>query len=329
MEMVRKINNVRDVKYVTGNVVQNLEFDYEVRGALKSDEELAIAGIMLDLADSASDYSYERDDDSVSLPLGTVWAAVSTARDFGDGKGGRKPFTLHEFYVATIGEAGPSMQPGIDAIFVSHGAYQDENKNGKWDTGEAIGYSGEGSATADMRPDVRPEEGTQVEVSGGEGLLADVHVSVSGESSYLSYSYQTPVVDGKVYLPTVPPQYPATISVNAVDGKTGATSGKTFSITNSEIYRAMNPSRPIGMYTPGLAASGGSCSSDGECLAWNSGDTCQGGSCLYSTATSTEQGEQAGASSGSAEGCCGPSFILLMVLGGMAFARISGGGGRF
>lgn len=325
MEMVRHINNVQNVKYVTENVMQNLEFDYIIRGPLKSDEEYAIAGIMLDLADSAADYTYGRDDDSVSLPLTTVWAAVSTARDFGDGKGMRKPLTLHDFYVAVSDEVdSASMQPEIDAIFVSHGAYQDENKNGKWDAGEAIGYTGEGSAASDMRPDVRPDEGTQVAVSGGEGLLADINVMVSGPMSYLSYSYRAPVLDGKVYLPTVPSQYPSTITVTAVDGSTGTPSGKTFSITNSELYQNIDPSRAIGNYDPGLTASAAACSSDGQCLAWNRGDACQSGSCVYSTATglgeSGQAGSNAGTGSSSNAGCCGPSFILLMVLGWAAFA---------
>jgi len=312
MEMVRHINNVQDVKYVTENVVQNLEFDYKIRDPLASDEEFAIAGIILDLTDSASDYSYGKDDDSVSLPLTTVWAAISTARDFGDGKS-RKPLTLHDFYVAISDEAGSAnLQPGIDAIFINHGAYQDENKNGKWDQGEAIGYSGEGSTASDMRPDVRPEEGTQVAVSGGNGLLADVNVAVDGPMSYLSYTYRTPIVDGKVYLPTVPPGYNSTITLKAVDGSTGTASTKTFSITNSELYQKINPSSPIGNYEPGLAASNGACSSDGQCLAWNTGDTCQGGHCIYSTATAPGQ-------AGTSGGCCGASAILLAVLGGAAF----------
>ena len=315
MQMVKHISGIQDVRYVVGNTALNLEFNYNIRDGLKSDEEFAIAGIMLDLTDSASDYSYGKDDDSVSLPLSTVWAAISTARDLGDGKT-RKPLNLHDFYVAISDEAGAGQQAGIDAIFISHGAYQDLNKNGKWDPGEPVGYSGQGNAASDLRPNVKPEEGTQVAVSGGTGLLADVNVAVDGPMSYLSYSYRTPIVDGKVYLPTVPSWYDATITVKAVDGSTGTSSTKSYVTTNTALRQNIDPSKAIGSYDPALTATAGPCASDGQCISWNAGDTCRDGSCVYATPTANGPNTQPS----STPGCCGSSAVLLAVLAGAGFA---------
>jgi hypothetical protein len=317
MQGVKHISGIQDVKYVIWNEQENMEFNYNIRGGLKNDEEFAIAGIMLDLVDSASDYSYNKDDDSVSLPLSTVWAAASTSRDFGDGT--RKPRNLHDFYIAISDEAGAGQQAGIDAIFISHGAYQDLNKNGKWDSGEPIGYSGVGNATSDLRPNAKPDEGTQVAVTGGTGLMADVNVAVDGPMSYLSYSYRTPIIDGKVYLPTVPSEYNATITVKAVDASIGTSSAKSYSTTNTALRQNVDPSKPIGNYDPALTATASPCTSDGQCLAWSKGDTCESGSCVYATPTGNGMAQTPGGN-GTNSGCCGSSAILLAVLAGAGFA---------
>jgi|GEM_PF-4513478 len=307
LQMVRHISGIQDVKYVSGNVIYNLEFDYPIRGQ-DYEEEFSIAGIMHDLADSPSDYSYGTDDDSVSLPLSDIWSAVSTPRDFGSGTM-HVPYNLREFYVAISDVAdSAATQPGIDAIFISHGAYQDENGNGKWDPGEPIGYSGEGNSSSDIRPDFRPPEGTQVEVSGGDGLLARVSVNIDGPQSYLSYSYTEPISNNKVYLPPIPEKYNGTVSLTAVDGRSGTASTKTFLISASNFRQGMDPSRPIGAYEPGISATSGSCNSDSQCLAWNAGDTCKSGSCEYATSSG---GNQPGSSSGAL--CFGPAAIAFVI----------------
>jgi hypothetical protein len=308
LQMVGHISGIQDVKYVAGRTIYNLEFDYPVRGA-DYEEEFAIAGIMQDLADSPSGYSYGTDDDSVSLPLSDIWSAVSTPRDFGSGTA-HVPYNLREFYTA-ISETTDSAaaQPGIDAIFISHGAYQDENGNGKWDNGESIGYSGEGNFSSSMRPDFRPPEGTQVEVSGGEGLLARVSVSIEGPQSYLSYSYTEPIANNKVYLPPIPEKYNGTVSMSAIDGRSGTASAEAFSISASDFRQNMDPSRPIGAYEPGISSTSGACSSDGQCIAWNAGDTCSSGSCEYATSSGGNQPN--GSSSGAL--CFGPAAIAFVV----------------
>jgi len=327
MQMVKNIGGIQDVKYVTGNSLYNLEADYRIRDGTDEDEEFAIAGIMHDLADSPSDYSYGQDDDSVSLPLSTIWSAVSKSRDFGDGKGERHAQNLHDFYVAISDEVdSASLQPGIDAIFISHGAYQDENRNGQWDKGEQIGYSGQGSAASDIRSDVKPPEGTQVEVSGGSGLLADVTVTFDGQQSYLSYSYTAPIAGGKVYLPILPSQYGGTVSLRAANGATGASSQNSFSISNSDFRKRLDPSKPIGSYSPGIQATSSQCSSDGQCIAWNQGDSCNSGSCSFSQAIQSDisgisgvveaagGNGTAGTSNGSGAACCGGPAAMAFVV---------------
>jgi hypothetical protein len=329
--MVKNIGGIQDVKYVTGNSLYNLEADYRIRDGTDEDEEFAIAGIMHDLADSSSDYSYGQDDDSISLPLSTVWSAVSKSRDFGDGKGERHAQNLHDFYVAiSDGVDSASLQPGIDSIFISHGAYQDENKNGQMDKGEQIGYSGQGSAASDIRSDVKPPEGTQVEVPGSDGLLADVTVAFDGQQSYLSYSYAAPIAGGKVYLPILPSQYNGTVSLKAANGASGASSQNSFSISNSDFRKRLDPSKPIGSYSPGIQATFGQCSSDGQCIAWNQGDSCNSGSCSFSQASQSDisgisgVGEAAGGngtatSSGSEAACCGGPAAMALIVGILAW----------
>jgi hypothetical protein len=323
LEMKKYYYGASDAKYPALNTILNLELDYKIQGdylydASKSNylsskfaEELAIAGIFIDLRDSASDYG-GADDDGVSMPLSTIWGAFSTPRDFGDGTGVRHVRTVRDFYVA-ISQAGGAPQDAIDHIFIRHGAFQDLNKNGKWDSGEPIGYSGIGSAQTDYRPDLEPEPGTQVIIKAKDGsgntlangVLVDVSVSFDGANSYLSYTYRAPVVDGMIYLPLPPREYNATITMTAVQGSSGAEASTSYTTTTADAYAEIDPNKPLATYDTAIpsATSAQACTSSGQCIAWNMGDTCKSGSCEYATSSGT----------GSAACCIGPAAIAFVI----------------
>ncbi|MFA6035827.1 MAG: hypothetical protein WC759_02620, partial [Candidatus Micrarchaeia archaeon] len=77
LEMKRYFNMGKRGNYEVGKTVWNLEENYLMDAPKrKTAEELAIAGIMLDLRDSVNDYG-AHDDESVALPLSDIWAAFS------------------------------------------------------------------------------------------------------------------------------------------------------------------------------------------------------------------------------------------------------------
>lgn len=325
LEMKKYYYGTSDAKYPALNTVLNLELNYKIQGdylydASKSNylsskfaEELAIAGIFIDLRDSASDYGGS-DDDDVSMPLSEIWGAFSSERDFGDGAGVRHVHTVHDFYVAISQAAGPSMQGAIDQIFIKHGAFQDLNKNGIWDSGEPIGYSGiGGTSQADYRPDLEPEPGTQIMVNAKDGsgntlangVLINVSVSFDGANSYLSYSYRAPVVDGMIYLPLPPREYNATITMTAVQGGSNAKASTSYTTTTAQAYAEIDPTKPLATYDAAIpSAKPQTCSSAGQCIAWNMGDTCKSGSCTYATGSGT---------TASGALCLGPAAIAFVV----------------
>ncbi|MDO8627811.1 MAG: hypothetical protein Q7K42_05060, partial [Candidatus Diapherotrites archaeon] len=187
--------------YEYGSSQANLEMNY-VLGANKkrsNDEEFAIAGILLDLTDSTSDYG-NHDDDFVSIPLSEVWKAFSEKRDFSDGKGIRGVYNLHDLYSAlkevTTDNIALHDVPvadnvsNFDRLFIMHGAFQDVNLDKKWNLGETVGLSGRGVLE---REEVKPEPGTELifnikQPFGVElttGLLANVVVQIDAPNDYL------------------------------------------------------------------------------------------------------------------------------------------------
>ncbi len=271
-------------------------------------EEIALGGIMLDLADSASDYG-GKDDDSVSLPLSTVWGAFSQSRDFGDGP--QYPRSLYDFYVA-VKALAPGSAAGIDNIFIAHNAFQDLNSNGRWDSGEPAGYSGKGST---YRKDLEPQPGTEVlfNVKDQNGntvktLVAHVDVKLDAPNDYLSYSYNMPVVDGKTYVPVPPEGYDGRITMTAVQAGTAETASGTFSITASDARAKLASGTPFGTYEADITTTPVACSTDYQCRALGVGTACTGGTCS--------------GTAGGGESCCGSAFLIAFIAAGtLAFSR--------
>jgi hypothetical protein len=236
----------------------------------------------------------------VALPLSDIWAAFSQQRDFNDGQGLRYVHNLHDFYDAindvtmdNVALHSPylagSTQTELDHVFVMHHAFQDTNSNGKWDEGEAIGYSGKAGL---VRSDLAEEPGTDVvfdvkDQNGNalsEGVSAEVEVNFEPPNDYLSYSYTIPLKDGMAAVPLPPEEYAATITMTAVSS-TGEKAGTSFSTTTKDVYGKIDPATPLATYSatinvqkkgPQPGPSTG-CTSDAEC---NSGFVCgSGGTC--------------------------------------------------
>ncbi|MDO8339991.1 MAG: hypothetical protein Q7T16_05020 [Candidatus Burarchaeum sp.] len=291
LEMKRYFGMGKRGNYEVGKTVWNLEENYLIDAPKrKTAEELAIAGIMLDLRDSVNDYG-AHDDEAVALPLSDIWAAFSQKRDFGDGQGMRYVHSLRDFYLAinevTKGNVAlhspylaRSGQTELDHVFVMHHTFQDTNSNGKWDEGEDVGYSGKGGL---VRSDLTEEPGTDVvfdvkDQNGnamGEGISAFVEVNLEPPNYYLSYSYTIPLVDGMTAVPLPPEEYNATITMTAVSDASGERADSSFSTTTSELYEKIDPGRPFATYSATIKVQAGPvqpkpeeqviCATDAEC----------------------------------------------------------------
>jgi len=331
----------RYAQYRLRGVLINLELDYkmddkffrpEVNKSPLMLEEMGIASLLVDLRDSTSDYG-GLDDDFVSLPTSTIWDAFHKKRDFNDGQGLRDVHTLHDFYSAlkeeTTGYAylsEPYMKESnltnLDAVFVKHGAFQDLNNNGRWDNGEQAGYSGKGAA---LRSDLEAENGTELSVGItdqdgnplNEGVLLHVDVRFEGNDSYLSYSYDVPLSEGKIAVPVPPREYDATITITAQQAGTGVQALNSFTITTQEAFDRMDPDKPLGNYSAIVPISSVvACAKDYECGYLEAGDKCLSGACVKSgTVAPNPPGPEPGPEPVPEPECLPAVFILAIALG--------------
>lgn len=230
-------------------------------------EEFAIAGIMLDLVDSPSDYR-GGDDDHVSIPLSELFSAFSGKRNFADGY--HSPYTLSQFYTAINAVTANNAQlhsefsPGskytnLDQIFIRHLGFQDENNNTIWDSNESIGYTGRLDRVRSSPPYV---PGTELifSITDQNGKIADslsatVTVAFDAPNEPLSYTYEVPIENNSIYIPIVPESYGATIAVQAFQPGTTNKASDTFTITTKELYERIDPEVPIGIYTGDISLS--------------------------------------------------------------------------
>jgi hypothetical protein len=299
---------------IRGSMI-NLELDYRMDDKVFRDdepwgagmiEEMAIAGILVDLRDSTSDYG-GIDDDHVALPLSTIWGAFHKRRDFGDGNGIRNVYTLRDFYLALKNETkgdqllnSPYLRgsnlTNLDLVFVKHGAFQDLNNNGRWDDGEAVGYSGRGQL---VRSDLEAVNGTGVGITvidarGNpvtEGAAVHVSVAFEGNDSYLSYEYDVPLSEGNVYVPLPPREYNATMTMTAFQSGTSNEAEESFSLTTAEAYALITPDGELGAYLAEVPFTEVPCSSDYQCAYAESGDYCVSGTCAFEAPSASSGGD--------------------------------------
>ncbi len=335
-------------------------------------EEMAIAAIFVDLRDSVTQRGH--DDDFVALPASTLFDAYSKTRDFGDGRGVRHVENIRDFYLAINASTAdiPSLhepykqgttRTTLDQVFLMHGAYQDLNKNGIWNEGEPFGYSGKGSTLTAYRTDLDAENGTEVlldlkdqsgnSLAGKESVFVHVDVKFSGDNSWLSYSYDVPLSDGRVNVPAPPREYDAIITMYAFQAGTTNKASKSFIITTKQFYDTVDAEKPIGTYSATVQispVSSQSCQTDFQCISWGAGNTCANSKCTQTSSTSiscssdsdcsptarcnsgeckvTSDSFAAGmalpissTTSGGSLPCCGTSFLLGAVVLGVGLVK--------
>ncbi len=276
----------RNGDYDVGNTVWNLEANYLIdsKAQPETSEELAIAGILLDLSDSSSDYNGP-DDDAVSIWPVEVWNAFSAKREFPDG-GNRNVRTLRDLYLALNASGNRYLaepQPGmnmtkLDYVFLLHNAYQDRDNDTSWDEGEPFGFSGK---LRDYRKDLTSEPGTDIVMDvtdeGGRPVpnaYAQITVNYSAPYAHLSRVHLVPIRGGKVAIPMPPESYNATFTVTAVQGGTDNTAKERYTITTKEIYRRIDPAKPLGRLKATIKTAGVPCATDNECIHWSAGTEC-------------------------------------------------------
>jgi len=205
----------------------------------------------------------------------------------------------------------------IDQIFVMHGAFQDSNSNNIYDLDEEIGYSGKGGIS---RSDLSYEPGTEVVVKAvdsngnslSEGIIAVVNVAFIGKNSYLSYSFEKPVMNGMVAVPIPPEEYDATITINAKQAGGTQVSSKPVELTTKLIYDNIDSSKPLSTYSPVIDVEEISCEMNSQCIMWGYGDTCSNSKCT-TTGNDVSSGGDA---------CCS-GFILLFSLFFLSFLKLT------
>ncbi|MBU0762151.1 MAG: hypothetical protein KKD39_03935 [Candidatus Altiarchaeota archaeon] len=272
---------------VEGNTVWNLEANYKIDDPTQpvTAEELAIAGILLDLSDYNGDYGGP-DDDAVSIWPIQVWNAMKTKRDFKDGDGERLVRKIRDLYIVLnssgirqLNEVQPGMNISkLDYVFLLHNAFQDRNNNSKWDTGEEFGFSGK---FRNFRKDLEYEPGTEVLIeakdpSGKQVLNTYVKLEINYSEPYkhLSRTHYIPVQDGKIAIPMAPQGYNVTYTVSVLQGGTENTGKDKYTITNKVVHEKINPKKPLGMLSTTIKTTPVACKTDNECRYWLAGDKC-------------------------------------------------------
>ncbi|MCX8199881.1 MAG: hypothetical protein N3G76_00240 [Candidatus Micrarchaeota archaeon] len=334
MKNYYKDNPDYDLYRIRG-VAFNLELNYQMREKVFREkniystpsvmEEMAIASLLVDLRDSPQSRG-GMDDDFVSIPISTLMDAYSQKRDFGDGEGARHVKTLRDLYVA-LKESGykPLLEyydkdkkiTQLDKIFIMHGAYQDLNKNGRWDDGEPPGYSGNGAAASEYRSDLEALNGSEVVLAlvdqdGSpikEGVMVHVDVKFSGDNAYLSYSYDVPVSEGALYIPYPPREYDATITMYAYQPGTGSRAAEQLVLTTQEFYDKVDGSKPIGTYSAKVTVQKNvPCKEDYECVYKGQGLSCRSGLCTAQPAKASS-GLPQGTGMCNANSDCGQGYV--------------------
>ncbi|MGA1870342.1 MAG: dockerin type I domain-containing protein [bacterium] len=116
----------------------DLEWQTDLRGPTRLNEEFAIASILWDLEDPIN----QADNDSIDLTMTQLWNILN--QNTAPGTGGNRN-TLRDVYEAlmTFASGSAVLQANIDRIFIAHGAFDDVNGNSLRDAAEAVGFSGD------------------------------------------------------------------------------------------------------------------------------------------------------------------------------------------
>ncbi|MBN2852024.1 MAG: hypothetical protein JXQ23_04740 [Clostridia bacterium] len=243
----------------------NIEVNYKAWQQSGKAEEFAIAGVLWDLVDDASDNG-GMDDDSMELDFMELWNLL---------KQYHSDFT--SFYETLI-KTYPSLKPAIDDIFINHGFFTDDREGSKeYELGEAyvdniknnhrdesenyVDYSNNdsygypymtyengdqiGTAAYFSNMKRRSQEffpGNFIKVN-DDSLLYAVSVSFS-DYPFLDYTTKTISIDGLVYVEVPPPEYRCTISIVPEGGRKNA----SFSFESDDFWSQYIGSLEKGYY---------------------------------------------------------------------------------
>jgi len=165
-----------------------------------SHEDLSVASILWDLYDGLG----ELDEDKVDLTIEQIWKVISQTHEFpvyyswNDAKGefvwvgdkGSKE-NRHIHYVKDLYDSfvasGLAPKKDIDAIFISHGFYSDENKNNRYDEGEPVGF-GDANRPERRCKELDPSSSIVIKVP-SEVLPAVLAVEIIFDPPFEEYSY--------------------------------------------------------------------------------------------------------------------------------------------
>jgi hypothetical protein len=239
--------------YYWDTTATNMEKNVKV----KDDEEFAVAAILWDLYDPASNSSIDKD--HIQIDRSVIWQVLSSKHEYSDGsidyiKNSRdlyeafKALNLKDFdknYNDTyepLNDSWMDNATALEKIFIAHGAYWDSNNNGIWDPGEEIGYTAARGDPTTRRTDKELPPGSYISANVNNGQVQNGTVKVKVVYpelySYLNFEYESEFQNGLIGIEP-PYDIPCTYMVS-VKSETGAESA-TVNLTSQEYNTKYNP----------------------------------------------------------------------------------------
>jgi hypothetical protein len=286
--------------YPVGWSVTNLEMNLKIVGKnatrILSDgtrtvppEEYVAASLLWDIMDGKN----AADEDYIDVSDEAFWKFFKRADfRFSDGGSGHI-YNLADLYDALNSQSSWNLKGdddkdgrnNLDELFISHGIFQDDNKNGVYDAGEKIGVTMD--TRGNVRRKIQPLQGTQfgIDVKSDSGKQIDsvMVVQVEFEPPYGIYDYEyavfVPAGTDNVNINLPPPYYSAqaefTVSYQGY-GSDG------YTITNEEYWEKVDAAsvsgEPFDNHSFTLDYMGGApCESDSDCD--GEGEVCVEGIC--------------------------------------------------
>jgi hypothetical protein len=314
--------------YYWDGTASNLEKNFNI----KDDEEFAIASIMWDLYDPASNSQIDKD--HIQIDRTTLWGVMSTQHTFSDGKT-RYIHGTRDLYEAVKSLNDPQFtkkytdayEPrddgwmdettALDKIFIAHGAYWDKNNNSKWDPDEEVGYTAKKGAPATMRSDKELPPGSYISANINNGAVQSgtvkVKVTHPDEYSYLDYEYESEFSDGLIGIDP-PYDVPTTWEMSVSSG--GSSESEPVTLTSEDYNGNYDPSSQyFGSASFTVTGAGTDTGYDSGYGTDTGYDGSSDGGYQYPT-----DGYNGGQPYDETAACC-PAFALLLGLGGFIAGR--------
>jgi hypothetical protein len=206
-------------------------------------EEIAVAGLLLDLIDQTSDYPAKEDDDAITLDLKTLWAILSKKDASQQAESGGFIFDMVDLYenlkAAQVGQGDLDKNQirDLDDVFIQHGFYELDNpklKDTSFKPPKRIAFTGHleylQGGDKEVKKVVCPamkERRTSPPLPGSyialdvSNLPADTRFQgelvYAGRDTGRSFSFtftKNDIPDGRIYLMLPPPESPAVLRIS-------------------------------------------------------------------------------------------------------------------